>query len=301
MATDVTAAAREWGHRFVDGTAGPDESRDAAARTVARFAFGLAEIVYRDSPDGPWVRDGYQPHVPGERIDALADFVAPLRRSNDWRGHRLVELGEHPNPPHDWQSVALADPDPDRAALEVLLDATAAPHAIVTSHGGQHWHVTHPAACDRLPYGVRCLFDLARELRGYEQEPPDFGTFTGTPYVAHDHGDGPCRHECPVLIRWSSAESELPAPEAGQQEVPAERGFRVGDLVQITGRHDDESGPEALKLLGRTGVVTEIDDNPEFPIGLTVDGWVGLVWCNSTEIRHLSAEEIAWLESGAVR
>ena len=92
--------------------------------------------------------------------------------------------------------------------------------------------------------------------------------------------------------------AEIRALGAVQQEIPAPRGFRVGDVVQITGRHDDESGPEALKLLGRIGAVAEIDDNPEYPIGLTVAGWVGLVWCNSTEIRHLTAEEIARLESG---
>ena len=90
-------------------------------------------------------------------------------------------------------------------ALESLLDATCAPHAIVTTHSGLHWHVTHPAACDGLPYGEACLFDLARELRGYEQEPPSAGMFIGTPFVQHDHGGGECGHDCPVLIRWSAA------------------------------------------------------------------------------------------------
>lgn len=84
------------------------------------------------------------------------------------------------------------------------------------------------------------------------------------------------------------------------QTSPAPRGFRVGDLVEITGR-DDEQVPDGLKLNGSVGPVSEIDDNSEYSIGVTVDGWVGLVWCSSTEIRHLSAGEVARLESGAGR
>lgn len=172
---------------------------------------------------------------------------------------------------------------PERPDLENLLDATCAPHAIVTSHSGLHWHVTHPAACDRLPYGEECLFDLARELRGYEQEPPSAEMFIGTPFVQHDHGDGQCGHECPVLIRWNAAETTAgPVPQS-----PAPRGFRVGDMVEITARDDeDDSTPPGARLIGKTGVVTELDDNPEFGIGLTVEGWLGLVWCNSVEVRH---------------
>jgi len=79
------------------------------------------------------------------------------------------------------------------------------------------------------------------------------------------------------------------------------RGYRISDLVQITGKNGDEQEPPGLRLNGRTGYVSEIDDNPEYPIGLTVEGWLGPVWCNSSEIRHLSAEEIARLESGVNR
>lgn len=99
-----------------------------------------------------------------------------------------------------------------REDLPLALHATLAPHAVVTSHGGLHWHVTHPAACHALPYGESCLFDLARELRGYEQEPPQVPFFIGTPFVAHDHGDGECvRRDCPVLIRWSAAQDRAEA------------------------------------------------------------------------------------------
>lgn len=88
---------------------------------------------------------------------------------------------------------------------------------------------------------------------------------------------------------------ETPARVSGQQGIPAAtealRSFRVGGRVEITGRHDDESAPEGLKLNGSIGVVTEIDDSPEYSIGLTVEGWVGLVWCNSSEIRHAEAAE----------
>lgn len=97
---------------------------------------------------------------------------------------------------------------PRATGAERLLEATLAPHAVVTSHGGQRWDVVHPAACDALPYGAQCLFDLARELRGYEQEPPAAVMFIGTPFIAHDHGPGDCeRRDCPVLIRWSAAEA----------------------------------------------------------------------------------------------
>jgi len=104
---------------------------------------------------------------------------------------------------------------PRQVDIEGLLDATLAPHAVVTTHGGLHWHVTHPAPCDRLPYGAQCLFDLARESRGYELEPPRAEMFIGTPHVQHDHGDGPCvNHDCPVLIGWSSADGDATKPAA---------------------------------------------------------------------------------------
>jgi len=83
----------------------------------------------------------------------------------------------------------------------------------------------------------------------------------------------------PVLLRRG-----IPVP------VEPVRGFRVGDLVQITARDGEgEHTPPGLRLGGRTGVVTEIDDNPGYPIGLTVEGFPGTVWCNSGEIRHANA------------
>lgn len=83
-------------------------------------------------------------------------------------------------------------------------------------------------------------------------------------------------------------------PLTGQQASAAEgetpREFRVGDLVQITGRGEGFDG--------KTGVVTEIDEGDvEFPIGLTIDGFAGLAWCDPSEIRH--ADQAA-AESGAV-
>lgn len=73
----------------------------------------------------------------------------------------------------------------------------------------------------------------------------------------------------------------------------AQRAFRIGDLVEITGRGDGYDG--------KTGVVTEIDDNPEYSIGLTVEGFVGLVWCNSAEIRHLDGAGTAAGESAVAK
>jgi hypothetical protein len=99
-------ATREWGHRFWDGGAAPDESREAALQLAARFKPGRVEIVHRDGPDAEWQRADYQPHTPSERIDALADHIAFLRALNDWRGTRLVELGEYPNPPKTYAAGA---------------------------------------------------------------------------------------------------------------------------------------------------------------------------------------------------
>lgn len=81
----------------------------------------------------------------------------------------------------------------------------------------------------------------------------------------------------------------------GGPDAPAVHGFRVGDLVEIVAREDEsESTPPGLRLNGTIAPVAEIDDNPEYPIGLEVEGYLGLVWCNSTEIRHAGeAAEVA--------
>jgi hypothetical protein len=71
-------------------------------------------------------------------------------------------------------------------------------------------------------------------------------------------------------------QGELPV-----EAVPAPRGYRVGDLVEITGRGDIFDG--------KTGVVAKVDDDPEYPMGLTVEGVASRVWCNSGEIRHADA------------
>lgn len=85
-----------------------------------------------------------------------------------------------------------------------------------------------------------------------------------------------------------------------QAALPVEgvRGFRVGDLVEITVRHSEgEHTPPGLRLVGRTGVVIEIDDNPEYPIGIAVEGWLGPVWCDSGEIRHVDVGQDAPVET----
>lgn len=141
-----------------------------------------------------------------DSVRVLADAIA-----------RLAKFGLEANPGveswavldfHARHLVAALAPAQPPAAVADPLEATLAPHLVVTSHGGLHWHVTHPAPCHRLQYGEGCLFDLARELGGFEMEPPQDRRFVGTPYVAHDHGDGECeRRDCPVLIRWSPMES----------------------------------------------------------------------------------------------
>lgn len=87
-------------------------------------------------------------------------------------------------------------------------------------------------------------------------------------------------------IEKNEPEPEPQIPGQGALPVEAPRGFRIGDMVQITGRHDDEGAPDALRLLGATGYVTELDPGAEYSIGLTVEGWLGPVWCDSGEIRH---------------
>ena len=75
-------------------------------------------------------------------------------------------------------------------------------------------------------------------------------------------------------------------------QVEAPRGFRVGDLVEIAARDGEgERTPPGLRLIGRTGVVTEADDSPEYPIGISVGGFLGPVWCNPGEIRHADAAD----------
>lgn len=89
-------------------------------------------------------------------------------------------------------------------------------------------------------------------------------------------------------------------PVFGLAEIPPV--FRIGDLVEITGRDGGEvCASSGANLNGKTGVVAEIDDNPEYPIGLRVEGFVGLVWCASTEIRHADRAGVATSESVAGR
>lgn len=113
-------------------------------------------------------------------------------------------------------------------------------------------------------------------------------------------------HGLRIYPDLASALADCPVMDANDQPVPAAqppgrgeaadtqdaaeqapRGFRAGDLVTITGREDK---PE---LTGRTGYVYEIDDGPQYPIGLTVKDWGELVWCDSSEIRHATAEDKA--------
>jgi hypothetical protein len=103
----VTAqAGLQWGFRFWDGTTAPTESRQAALVAAARFVPGAIEIVHRDTHDAPWTRDRHQPHTPDQRMDQLARHIDRLGRLNDWRGTRLVDLGEHPNPPRNTDETA---------------------------------------------------------------------------------------------------------------------------------------------------------------------------------------------------
>ncbi len=76
-------------------------------------------------------------------------------------------------------------------------------------------------------------------------------------------------------------------------DAMAPRGFRIGDLVEITGLGDGYDG--------KIGVVTQVDHDPVHWIGLAVDGFVGLVWCNSTEVRHLDGAGAAAGESSVAK
>jgi hypothetical protein len=129
---------------------------------------------------------------------------------------------------------------------------------------------------------------LAWRRAAYDEGPDE----TGTDFEMLDSDGDRTTWE----VRRVTVIREMPTPKAvpagqieGQGVLPVEplRGFRVGDLVKITAR-DDEGvyGAPGLRLIGRTGTVTEIDDNPEYSIGISVEGWLGPVWCNSGEIRH---------------
>lgn len=71
---------------------------------------------------------------------------------------------------------------------------------------------------------------------------------------------------------------------------PSLRGYRVSDLVEIVAREgENEDTPPGLRLNGRVGPVVQIDDDPEYPIGIAIEGWLGAVWCGPDEIRHAGA------------
>jgi len=97
-----------------------------------------------------------------------------------------------------------------------------------------------------------------------------------------------------VMIDVSPGPEDAAEDESfAEPEPPAAAAFRVGDLVEITGRDGAEvTASSGAALNGKTGVVTEIDDNPEYPIGVAVEGFVGLVWCSSAELRHSDAAAV---------
>jgi hypothetical protein len=105
----------------------------------------------------------------------------------------------------------------------------------------------------------------------------------------------------PRLIRIAAVAQDWAADidgreqSCGQGVLPVEtvRGFRVGDLVEITARPSEgEHTPPGLRLIGRTGYVSEFDAESEHSIGVSgVYGWLGPVWCNSGEIRHVDAAQ----------
>jgi len=81
---------------------------------------------------------------------------------------------------------------------------------------------------------------------------------------------------------WESEHFPGSSGDIERMRAEAVRRFRVGDLVEITGRDDQ---PE---LKGRTGYVSKTDffGDSEYPVGLTVEGYLGHVWCRPGEIRH---------------
>ena len=64
--------------------------------------------------------------------------------------------------------------------------------------------------------------------------------------------------------------------------------FSIGDMATIVSRPGDDKELPALRLIGRTGYVSELDPGSEdgLCIGLTVEGWTGPVWCRADEIRR---------------
>lgn len=93
----------------------------------------------------------------------------------------------------------------------------------------------------------------------------------------------------PELVGLFSRHRVTPPSDAeAPVTAPTPRSFRIGDLVQITARAGEgDATPPGLRLNGKTGVVTELDDDTEYPIGITVEGWLGPVWCGPGEIQRL--------------
>jgi hypothetical protein len=105
---------------------------------------------------------------------------------------------------------------------------------------------------------------------------------------------GTCEHR--ALLRNADGRRVLEVMidvDAAPLPVEPPRGFRVGDLVQITARPSEgEHTPPGLRLIGRTGYVSEFDAESGHSIGVSgVEGWLGPVWCNSGEIRHVDAAQ----------
>lgn len=98
-------------------------------------------------------------------------------------------------------------------------------------------------------------------------------------------GDAPSCRDCGT---WPCARHATHEDRA-EHAAATGTGYRAGDIVEIHDRDETYNG--------KTGIVVQIDEGDgEFPIGLDVEGFLGLVWCHPSEIRHV---EPAPAESGA--
>lgn len=132
-------------------------------------------------------------------------------------------------------------------------------------------------------------------LHFIDPDTQDRSTWIGTSVHRALLRDADGRLNLEVMIDVSPGPEDTAEDESfAEPESRSAAAFRVGDLVEITGRDGGEvTASCGANLNGKTGFVAEIDDNPEYPIGLAVEGYLGLVWCGSAEIRHADPAEVA--------
>lgn len=164
------------------------------AREAATHKTYSTDVFYLE--DSPYFVDGWTwcPVIDGDPDDLVFKLPrfdteeAARVAAQEWLNGELAKV-EAEGPSDVSVLLAridelMAGPDPDE------------PHVVALTHGGQHWDVTHPAACDRLPYGQACALDELIDLENTGQ-PSDatHGTYEVRPVIDPERG--------PVSADWT--------------------------------------------------------------------------------------------------